>query len=160
MEEIWKSIPDYNGIYEVSNLGNVKSLRFNKEKILKGGINTTGYNYVTIFKSNIKKNFCNHQLVAMAFLNHIPCGHNLVIDHINDIKTDNRLENLQIVTQRFNVKKTQDRYSSKYKGVSWSKQSKKWQSSITINGKTKHLGYFKCELAAHITYINKLKEIL
>jgi hypothetical protein len=169
-QEIWKDIPNYEGIYQVSNLGNVKSLpnlRWNgkchrniKEKILQKGLDTKGYYQVSLYKNKFRKSFGIHKLVAMAFLKHTPCGYELVVDHINDIKTDNQVENLQIVTQRFNCKKTQNTYSSKYKGVNWSKNDKKWKSSIYINGKQNHLGYFKCETSAHLAYQNKLKQII
>jgi hypothetical protein len=95
----------------------------------------------------------------MAFLNHIPSGNKLVIDHRNDNKLDNRLENLQVVTNRFNTCKTRGNYSSKYKGVNWHKHTQKWVSRIIINNKRHSLGYFNCELAAHLAYQNKLKTI-
>ncbi len=82
-----------------------------------------------------------------------------MIDHVNDIKTDNRAENLQLVTSRFNTCKTQDRYTSNHKGVCWDKKANKWVTQIHINGKQKKLGYFACELKASLAYQNKLKEI-
>ena len=100
-----------------------------------------------------------HQIVAITFLGHKPCGYILVVDHINDNKLDNRVENLQIVTNRFNCRKTQGRYSSQYKGIYWDKNAKKWRSSIIINGKPKHLGLFIDEYEAHLTYQNALKNI-
>jgi hypothetical protein len=101
-EEIYKSIPGYENIYEVSNYGNVKSIKFGKEKILKPKKTRTGYLQVGLLKDG-RKLIGVHQLVAMAFLNHTPCGMKLVIDHINDIKSDNRIINLQVVTQRENI---------------------------------------------------------
>ena len=160
MEEEWKPIKDYEGLYEVSSLGRVKSLKFNKEKILKPRLNYLGYFIVGITKEKNQKTITIHQLVAIAFLNHVPCGHKIVVDHINDNKKDNRLENLQMITQRENAFKTQGKYSSKYKGVSFKKELKKWQSYLFNNKKLIHLGYFKCELAAHLAYQNKLKELI
>jgi hypothetical protein len=170
MIEVWKDIPNYEGMYQVSNLGNVKSLQrpillkgkypcTRKEKILYLCIDSQGYYRVGLLKENKRTHYKIHQLVAMAFLNHVPCGMNLVIDHINDIKTDNRLENLQIVTPRYNTRKTQGNYTSKYKGVNWHKRDKKWYVAITINGKKKHLGSYQCELKAHYKYQQALKEI-
>lgn len=158
MEE-FKDIPGYEGLYQVSNLGNVKSFRNPKERILKPSITNSGYAQVILCKSDTKKGVTIHQLIAMAFLNHTPCGLELVVDHINDIKTDNRLENLQVVTHRFNTYKTQGRHTSKYKGVSLHKKLNKWVSNIMINGKLIYLGLFNCELAAHQAYQNKLKEL-
>ena len=170
MGEIWKDIPGYEGMYQVSNLGRVKSLpkqwltalggkRSHDGIILKPQRKIGGYIIVRLPKDKKYKNFSVHQLVAMAFLNHVPCKQKLVIDHINDIRTDNRLENLQIVTTRENVYKTQGKYSSKYKGVYWNKTSKKWLASIFLDGKNRHIGLFTCELAAGLAYQNKLKEI-
>ena len=162
--EIWKDIPGYEGLYQVSNLGIVKSLsrkvcnhqgcHISKEKIMT-------QQYLKKYKRVVLngKSFMVHQLVAMAFLGHKPCGHTLVIDHINDDASDNRLENLQIVTQRFNSYKTQGKGTSKYKGVGWSIEKNKWRSYIRINGFMKHLGYFNCEEEAHKVYQNKLKEL-
>ena len=170
MEEIWKDIPDYEGLYQVSNLGRVKSLpkewvggngviRKHNGKILKGWKDPRGYYKTCLCKDSITKKFSVHQLVAMAFLGHIPNGFELVIDHINDDPSDNRVENLQIVTQRFNACKTQGKYSSKYKGVSWNKYAKKWLAKITISGKQKHLGRYIDELQAHQAYQNALKNL-
>jgi hypothetical protein len=158
MKEIWKDIPTYDGIYQVSNFGNVRSLRYNKIKIMTSFKNTDGYLCVAIRNNGIAKNRKIHQLVAMAFLNHIPNGHQLVVDHINDDKLDNRIENLQIVTQRYNSRKTQGKYSSKYKGVSWDKNSNKWKAQIAINGIRKYIGLFDCEIKAHQSYQNALKQ--
>jgi hypothetical protein len=160
MNEIWKDIPQYEAMYQVSNLGNVKSLKCNKEKFLKHNSLAKGYKRVGLFKNNKLKYFYIHQLVAMAFLNHKPCGFKLVVDHINDNCLDNRVENLQIISQRENVYKTQNKYSSNFKGVHWDKKSKKWRSQININGKIKSLGFFINELEAHLAYKNALKTVL
>jgi len=152
MEE-WKTIKGFED-YQVSNLGRVKSFKCNRERIMKTGTDGRGYPSVMLrayFKAKAK-NKQVHQLVAIAFLNHTPCGLVLVVDHINDIKTDNRVENLQIVTNRFNVCKTQGNYSSDYKGVHWNKQKKKWASQIRLKGKKKHLGLFTNEEEASKTY--------
>lgn len=165
MEEIWKDIANYEGLYQVSNLGVVKSLSrpikrngyfICEEKILKNGLSKNGYYTVSLNG----KSYYIHKLVAIAFLNHTPCNYKLVIDHKNDNQLDNRVNNLQIVTQRENACKTQGRYSSKYKGVSWHKRRNKWVAGIRIDGKSIYLGAFNCELAASISYQNKLKEIL
>lgn len=154
-QEIWKDIPEYDGLYQVSNLGNVKSFFFGKERILKQTSDKKGYLYVALKGKKIRV----HQLVAIAFLNHKPCGLKYVVDHINDVKFDNRLENLQVVTNRFNIRKTQGSGSSQYKGVHWCKTSSRWISSIRINGKRNRLGSFKNEYDAHLAYQNKLKEL-
>jgi len=160
MEEIWKDVIGYEGRYKISNYGRLKSIK-KQEKILKGSINKDGYIQYSLNWAKYKKFdvFGAQQLVAMAFLNHKPCGLKLVVDHINDNKLDNRAENLQIVTQRFNVYKTQGNYSSKYKGVYRDKYAKKWRAQIKINGKKKYLGLFDCELKAHLAYEDALKNL-
>ena len=76
----------------------------------------------------------------------------LIVDHINNDKLDNTVENLQYITQRLNSSKDKKNTSSIYTGVSWNKEKKKWKSCIRINGKSKHLGYFTDELEASNTY--------
>lgn len=169
MQEIWKDIPNYEGIYQASNLGNIKSLSrkvcnghrcyISKEKQLKPCIKGNSYFIVNLFKNNKTKTFYVHKLIAITFLNYTPDSRKIVIDHINNIKTDNRLENLQIVTQRYNISKIEGNFTSKYKGVCWDKSSKKWKSAIRIGNVVKYLGLFNCELKASIAYQNELKII-
>lgn len=159
MEEIFKDIPNYEGMYQCSNLGRVKSFKRNKEKILINANHHSGYLTNNLSNNNISKSFMTHQLVAICFLNHSQKGMSLVIDHIDNDKKNNRVENLRIVTQRENAFKTQGKYSSKYKGVSWHKLANKWIVGIYINGKKQHLGLFTSELEAHEAYIDKLKQL-
>jgi hypothetical protein len=154
MEEIWKDIPVYEGIYQVSNLGRIKSLKFGKEKILNGWIRRDGYIAVNLMY-NKRKTYRLHQLIAITFLNHKPNGHKIVVDHIDNNKLNNRLDNLQLVSQRFNSSKDR-KGSSKYTGVSWNKKRKKYESQIVINNKRKYLGLFENEYDAHLAYQNKL----
>jgi hypothetical protein len=150
--EIWKDVIGYEGLYEVSNLGRVKSLKCNKEKILKPAISGRGYSQVNLTKNNKSITRSVHKLVAMAFLNHRPCGMTLVVDHINNNQLDNRVDNLQIITQKENSLKSHRKYSSKYVGVSWDKRQYKWMSQIRINGKLNFLGRFENEQEASRAY--------
>ena len=169
--EIWKSIPNYEGLYEVSNLGNVKSLsrkvfnnkyyRITKDKLLKPGISSGGYPLVVLCKNNSKKTRTVHQLVAESFLGHTPCGYTLVVDHINDVRNDNRVENLQVVTNRFNTFKTQGKYSSKYKGVFFNKRTNKYEAQIWSELRvSKRIGQYNTELEASNAYQEYLKKII
>lgn len=159
-EEIWKDVPNYEGLYQVSNLGKVKSFKRKKVKILKSSIDFKGYHVSRLMKLNKAKDFKVHQLVAMAFLGHIPCGYKSVIDHINNNSLDNRVENLKIVTARENCSKDKINKTSKYTGVSWDFDRCKWRAFIIIDKKNYFLGRFDCELKARLVYQNKLKEIL
>ena len=110
--EVWKDIQGYEGLYQVSNFGRVKSLgRFvdnlvrghywQEERILKTCKRTNGYIGVGLCKDGKAKNFNIHRLVAIAF---IPNLENLPqIDHINAIKTDNTVKNLRWVTAKENI---------------------------------------------------------
>ena len=159
MKEIFKDIPNYEGMYQISDLGRLKSLKFNKERILKPAVGVNGYLFVILCREGKQKNITVHRLMAITFLNHTPCGYKIVVDHINCDEQDNRLENLQLISQRENSSKDR-KGSSKYTGVSWHKTYNKWISAIIINGKKKHLGYFIDEYDEHLAYQSKLKEIL
>ena len=165
--EIWKDIPDYEGCYQVSNYGRVKSLSreiflyrssfISEEKILKYHVNK-GYAQHVLCKKGENKNFKVHQLVAMAFLGHVRCGFELVVDHIDEDKLNNKLSNLQIVTARENVSKSIKNKTSKYTGVHWCNYHKKFIANIVINGKQKNLGSFDNEIDAFSAYEKALSD--
>lgn len=162
MKEIWKDVIGFDGIYKISSIGRVKSFKCNKEKFLKlqqAGSKNKKYYKVTLHHKKVNYEKYIHTLVAESFLNHKANGYNLVIDHINNDSFDNRIENLQIITQRENAYRTQDCYTSKYKGVSWSNKSNKWVSHIWINPIKKYLGLFENEYDAHIAYEKAVKEL-
>ena len=105
--EEWKQIAGYEGMYDVSNKGRVRSYhkfgngRRDEPKPLKPHLNRYGYPEVTLCKETTHKQCVIHRLVAGAFLGN-PDGLPQ-IDHINGIKTDNRVENLEYVTPRENT---------------------------------------------------------
>ena len=168
MEEIWKDIPNYGGLYQVSTFGNVRSLdrvvnrsdgRLSnlKGKVLKQQINNYGYPQIKLCKDGKLKTTQIHKLVAIAYLNHTPDGHIIVVDHIDNNKLNNHVTNLQLLSNRLNCSKDKRGYSSKYIGVSWCNRTQKWCAYIKINNKTKFLGRFKSELDASKRYENELK---
>ena len=101
MQEIWKDIPGYEGIYQASNLGKIRSLKFNKVRILKPGRNRDGYYIVALCLNSVVKNSRVHRLVWITFNGLIPEG--LQINHRDEDKTNNALLNLELVTPSQNV---------------------------------------------------------
>ncbi len=98
--EEWRPVVGYEGLYEVSDWGRVKSLKFGKEKLLKPFDNSCGYLHVGLCKDGKKKNFYLHKLVAEAF---IP-NHNgfTEVNHKDEDKTNNRVENLEWCDRSYN----------------------------------------------------------
>lgn len=150
--EIYKDIPGYENIYQVSNLGNVKSFKSKSPRVLIPILNKWGYLQVSLCKNNIKKVYTIHQLVAITFLKFIPNGHKMVINHINFNRTDNSLENLEVVTNRENCNMQHIKSTSKYTGVSFRKDRNKWAAEIKINSKRIKLGHYFTEHDAHLAY--------
>lgn len=102
MDEIWKSIDGYNGRYEISNLGRVKSYAQSKNgKIQLGCPQKKGYLAVTLYDGNGNKKTCKiHRLVAMAF---IPNPNNLPeVNHKDEDKSNNCVDNLEWCTLEYN----------------------------------------------------------
>ena len=158
-EEIFKTIEGYEGMYEISNYGRVKSLKNNKEYILKPSLDLNGYVIVSLSNEGIKKTKTIHQLVAIAFLNHIADGMKLIVNHKDFNRQNNHVDNLEIILQRNNANRKHLKSSSNFVGVSWYKGGNKRHAYITINRKRKHLGYFTNEIDAHNAYQDALNNI-
>lgn len=106
MQEIWKDIKDYEGLYQISNLGRVKSFRASskygnpKEMLLKPSLISSGYYVVTLYSKENRRKYQVHRLVATAFIenpNNLPC-----VNHKDENKLNNCVENLEWCTYQYN----------------------------------------------------------
>ena len=103
MGEIWKPVINYEGLYEVSNRGNVKSLNYcrsGEEKLLNPRLNSNKRLFITLSKNKKKKHYTIHSLVAQAFIGERPEGYDVC--HIDGDKLNNNLQNLKYDTRSQN----------------------------------------------------------
>jgi hypothetical protein len=137
MEEIYKVIKGFEN-YSVSNLGNVRNDK--KDKILKQSLTKTGYKKVNL---NNGKTIRVHRLVAEAFIpnpDNKPC-----VDHIDNNRTNNNVNNLRFVSYQennFNTSIT-NKNTTGHKGIRWNKHRNKYEAFITLDNKKYNLGLFE-----------------
>lgn len=171
MTEYWVDVIGYEGLYEVSNLGNIRSLdRLVKHssgngKVLRKGRmlktknkqNNSGYIIIHLYKDGKAKGFLLHRLVLSSFCS--PIGDNNQVNHINTIKTDNRLINLEWCTPVQNMKHIYrtKKMKGKKRGVHFHKN--RWVAQINVKGRKIHLGCFGNKDAAHDVYFKKYLEL-
>jgi hypothetical protein len=152
MTEVWKTIPGYEGLYEVSSLGRIKSLKRNgtPERIRVGKEDINGYPQLSLTINRKLKTFRIHKLVQLGF----DLGEGMV-DHINRDRTDNRLENLRVVTARENALNSAN--NNELPGAYYFPRNTKkpWMSKITIEGEEVYLGYFETKEDASAAYMEK-----
>lgn len=142
--EVWTDVPDYEGYYQVSNLGRIKSLSreiYNSgvrpEKILKQNYDNYGYFRICLQKKGRLKPYIVSRLVAICF---IPNPNNKpIVNHINGIKTDNRVVNLEWATASENVNHAinNNLFNYKKRGISTFKRVNKVKCSLDVKNKYK-----------------------
>lgn len=151
-KEIWKDIGGYEGLYKVSNLGNVKSLKRTannrwggtmdiKEKILKQEVVKGNYRRIALSKHGKIKRFQVHRLVALAFIK-IDEDRSFV-NHIDKNPSNNKLNNLEWVNRRENQTHAFLNKSNKHYGIHYIKSMKSYQISIFYDGVKNYLGSTK-----------------
>lgn len=100
MQEIWKDIKGYEGLYQISNKGNVRSIKFNRILNMKLSLNNKGYYIVKFRKKGVQTLYSVHRLVAEAFIlnpNNYPC-----INHKDENPKNNNVDNLEWCTYKYN----------------------------------------------------------
>jgi hypothetical protein len=151
-DEIWVNVLGYERIYSVSNYGRIYSHLNGRYR--KPVVHKNGYSQVMLSKNKSIKLVLIHRLVMCSFYG----KSELEVDHINRIKSDNRLCNLRYCTRQENENnKIRVGKASQYKGVR--KLNGKWAGMITKKGKTVHLGTYNTELEAYKSYLNELNKL-
>lgn len=123
MKRIWKDIKGYEGSYKISNFGEVYSIF--KEKILNPKNKNNGYLCITLYRKSQPKRFYIHRLVAINFIPNEDLINKKFINHKNEIKTDNRVENLEWCTIKYN-----NTYGTRLKRISES--NKKYLKRVSF----------------------------
>lgn len=156
-DERWIPIKEHEGFYEVSNKGRIRSVdRYIDGRLYNGKIiclTPTNKGYITarLRRNSKSKSVSVH---AIVYDNFIGKGRSrfMQIDHIDNDKSNNCIENLQLITARQNIarKNIFNKYSSVYSGVH--KRGNKWAAELRVNGKKVYLGAFDSEVNAKIAY--------
>lgn len=169
VNENWLPIPNYEGLYEVSNYGRIKSflsppksnkvnIPLKEGKIINPSYDKDKYLRLVLTKNKKSKEFRVHRLVMLAFVGESK----LAVDHIDGNKENNHLTNLRYCTNRENCffyYEKKEGKSSKYVGVKHHR-NKNWVARITINKKLIHLGCFDTEEEAAKKYLEAKENIV
>lgn len=148
-EENWKDISGYEGLYQISDKGNVKSLNYNhtgKERIMKLGRNHDGYLLVSLYKNGKQKYYRVHRLVAKTFIlnsNNLP-----ELNHKDEDKTNNCVENLEWCDRKYNVNYGTRTEKTSKPVLQFTKNGefiKEWKSTMDVQ---RNLGFSQGHISA------------
>ncbi len=170
MENTWTDIPDFEGIYQINKLGQVKSLKRDvlctdgavkhyESRIKTMQLGNDGYYVYDLYnKDKIRKRIKVHKLLMTTFVG----KSDLCIDHVDGNRLNNDLSNLEYVTSAENTRRyirmNGHKFASEYIGVTLQDDGK-WKSAITINHETFNLGRHDTEEEASQAYENALQGI-
>jgi hypothetical protein len=157
-QETWKDIAGYDGKYQVSTFGRIKSERCFKALIL----NKDGYYRVGLTHNGKTTNNLVHKLVWDTFSEQKSIPFKLMVDHVDNNKSNNHLSNLQLLPNRRNIAKffqSEGKKTSRYTGVSFLKSNNKWQAQYKIKNKVHYIGSFDDEYEAHLAYEKAIKSL-
>jgi hypothetical protein len=150
VEEIWREVANYEGEYEVSNMGRVRSLKSNL--VLKPRHKGKNYWKVRLYKEGVGKEHSIHRLVASTFISPIPQG--MVVNHKDENPANNCVENLEICSYHYN-----NHYASAYVRRAKSMAIAKSKAVKLRNCKTDEVLYFESGKAAS-QYFNKGRTVV
>lgn len=151
--ERWAKVPNIDGEYMISDLGNMVNVKTGKKV---GHIGQDRYCHFSGRVNGKIKDFKIHQLVYDAFGGGQYDGKKIVIDHINRDRSDNRIQNLQLLKFRDNCNKDIEVGRSGIMGVSWNTAKQRWLAQISLSDRRYVLGYRKTIDQAKELYDNAL----
>lgn len=146
--EVWVPVLGYEGIYEVSSLGQVRNISKFNNRILNPRKTKDGYLYLELSSYYKRATKRVHRIVAESFLGY---NKNKCVNHIDGDKLNNKIVNLEWISTRENCshRSFMKNKSSKYSNITWDKINNKWRVQVYIAGKQNYIGLYNDEEIAY-----------